>query len=90
MKRKTLAINRTGRPSLMAEMAKFFSRPWTLEEALVFLRGAGNLLEENERLLTLIKKSHGSDGSNRDLEPTQKTPTNDSTTTGPTTVKGNR
>jgi hypothetical protein len=90
-KRKILDINRTGRPSLMAEMTKFFGRPWTLEEATVFLSGSRNLLEENKKLLGLIQQSKNSpvQQSNGDREITSHVPTNDSTTTNtPATVEG--
>jgi hypothetical protein len=79
MKRKSLTINKTGRLSLIAEIARFFGRPWTLQEATVFLQGSSNLLEENQKLLALIKKLQRSDDSNRELEPIQ-TPANDSKT----------
>lgn len=88
--RKTLNINKTGRLSLIVEIARFFGRPWTLEEATVFLRGSSNLLEENQRLLTLIKKSQRSDDSNRGLEPIQIPASDSKTHNAPTVVVGNK
>ena len=90
MKSKSLNNNRTGRSSLIAEIAQFFARPWTLKEAKVFLQGSRNLMEENEQLLSLLRQSKKQELSNRELEPNQKTPTNDSKiNTAPAPVDAN-
>ena len=81
MKSKSLHSNGTGRRLLIEEIARFFDRPWTLEEATVYLQGSKNLIDENEKLLALIRQSKEPDNNNRALEPIQKTPAQKSKTT---------